>query len=126
MISAVMTIALIYPPACDPTAPYLSIPTLAAWLRKHGKTVLQIDANIESYDLLLRSQAMSDMLNNIRKLYRRLDKKSSLNHTDRMHYLRLHEAIKDLSWVHDSIDGAVSILRDRTGCCIHIMKVLLF
>ena len=47
-----MTISLIYPPACDPTAPYLSIPTLAAWLHKHGKEVLPIDANVEAYDLL--------------------------------------------------------------------------
>ena len=29
-----MRVALIYPPTCDPTAPYLSVPTLTAWLRQ--------------------------------------------------------------------------------------------
>ncbi len=110
-----MTIALIYPPTCDPTAPYLSVPTLTAWLRRHGRTVLSIDANIEVYDLLLRGYNISNMLNNIRKLYRRLDKKRFLNHPDQMHYLRLYKTLCDMSWVAYEIDDAVSILRDRTG-----------
>ena len=28
-----MKVALIYPPTCDPTAPYLSVPTLTGFLR---------------------------------------------------------------------------------------------
>ena len=87
-----MTIALIYPPTCDPTAPYLSIPILTAWLRKHGKKVLPIDANVEAYDILLREEVIRKKLDKIRNLYRRLDKKSSLNHIDQMHYLRFPEA----------------------------------
>ena len=34
-----MKIALIYPPTCDPTAPYLSLPTLTGYLRAHGVEV---------------------------------------------------------------------------------------
>jgi len=29
-----MKVALIYPPTCDPTGPYLSVPMLTAYLRK--------------------------------------------------------------------------------------------
>ncbi|MFH2093788.1 MAG: radical SAM protein [Pseudomonadota bacterium] len=110
-----MTIALIYPPTCDPTAPYLSIPTLTAWLRTHGKTVVPIDANVEAYDLLLQGQILAQMLEKIHNTYLRLDQQSSLNHMDQMHYLRLWEAVRDLSWVPDAIDDAVCVLRDRTG-----------
>src|ERR1700690_3769716 len=49
-----MKIALIYPPTCDPTAPYLAVPMLTGFLRGHGVEVLPVDANIEAYDALLR------------------------------------------------------------------------
>jgi len=110
-----MTIALIYPPTCDPTAPYLSLPTLTAWLRAHGKRVLPVDANVEAYDRLLQGEVMAKMVQKIFSDHRLLDQKSSLDHNDQMHYSRLWEVSGDLSWVVDSIDDAVSVLRDRTG-----------
>ncbi len=48
-----MGVALVYPPSCDPTAPYLAVPTLAAWLRREGIDVLPVDANVEAWDALL-------------------------------------------------------------------------
>ena len=39
-------VALIHPPACDPTAPYLAVPMLAGFLRAHGVDVLPVDANV--------------------------------------------------------------------------------
>ena len=48
-----MKTALIYPPTCDPTAPYLAVPTLSGWLRAHGHEVLPIDANLEGWEHLL-------------------------------------------------------------------------
>ncbi len=110
-----MTIALIYPPTCDPTAPYLSLPTLTAWLRAHGKKVLPIDANVEAYDGLLRGDIMEETAKKIRAAIERLDKKPSLNHKDQLHYVRLWEAAKDILWVPRAMDDAVSVLRDRTG-----------
>src|SRR5262249_45070662 len=47
-------IALVYPPTCDPTAPYLAVPMLTGFLRAHGVEVLPIDANLEAWDALLR------------------------------------------------------------------------
>ncbi len=110
-----MTIALIYPPTCDPTAPYLSIPSLTAWLRTHGKTVLPIDANVEAYDGLLKGQTMEETGTKIRAALKKLDKKPFLNHKDQMHYVRLWQAAKDISWVPGTMDDAVAVLRDRTG-----------
>ena len=45
-----MKIALVYPPTCDPTAPYLAVPMLTGFLRAHGVEVLPVDANVEAYD----------------------------------------------------------------------------
>lgn len=110
-----MTIAIIYPPTCDPTGPYLSAPILTAWLRSHNKKVLPIDANIEAYDYLLKKNTLSDMVNSIRKLYRALDEMPSLNHSDQMQYVELYNAMANLNWVPDNIEDAVSVMRDRTG-----------
>ena len=49
-----MKIALVYPPTCDPTAPYLAVLMLTGFLRAHGVEVLPVDANVEAYDALLR------------------------------------------------------------------------
>ena len=35
-----MKIALVYPPTCDPTAPYLAVPALTGFLRESGVEVL--------------------------------------------------------------------------------------
>ncbi len=110
-----MTIALIYPPTCDPTAPYLSLPTLTAGLRAHGKTVLPIDANVEAYDGLLQRQAMEKTAEKIKTSLKKLDQKPFLTHQDQLHYARLWKTAKDLPWVPTAMDDAVAILRDRTG-----------
>ena len=53
-----MKIALVYPPTCDPTAPYLAVPALTGFLRANGVEVLPVDANVEAYDALLRRAPM--------------------------------------------------------------------
>ena len=57
-----MKVALIYPPTCDPTAPYLSVPTLCAYLRENGVEVLPIDANVEAFDALLRRAPLAELV----------------------------------------------------------------
>ena len=37
-----MKTALIYPPTCDPTAPYLAVPMLTGFLRAHGVQVVLV------------------------------------------------------------------------------------
>ncbi|MCU0612582.1 MAG: B12-binding domain-containing radical SAM protein, partial [Candidatus Eisenbacteria bacterium] len=48
-----MTVTLVYPPSADPTAPYLSVPALTAYLRERGIGVLPIDANLEAWRWML-------------------------------------------------------------------------
>jgi hypothetical protein len=110
-----MRVALIYPPTCDPTAPYIALPTLAAYLRQNGVTVLQIDANIEAFDHLLRPDFLSDMAKRVMARFRRLLRKSSLDHLDEVLYARLWPVVDDLTGVAEGIEDALAVLRDRTG-----------
>lgn len=110
-----MNVALIYPPACDPTAPYLAVPLLTAVLREHGIPVLPIDANVEVFDILLRRESLAGMAGKIQARRRRFDRKSELSHTEQLQYLQLSEALPDCDWVPAHISDAVTVLRDRSG-----------
>ncbi len=110
-----MTVALIYPPACDPTSPYLSVPLLTGYLRSYGIAVLPVDANMEAFDRLLRAAPLAAMARRIEKRLARLVRKPALGHTDQLLYLRLTAVLPDLDWVPTAIEDAVAVLRDPSG-----------
>jgi hypothetical protein len=107
-----MKIALVYPPTCDPTAPYLAVPMLTGFLRAKGVEVLPVDANVEAYDTLLRREPMATMRDRVEDRLRRLDRRASLNHVQQLEYLALWQARGDAHAVSDGIGEAVAILRD--------------
>jgi Radical SAM superfamily len=110
-----MRVALIYPPAADPTAPYLSVPLLTAVLRRHGITVLPVDANVEAFDSLLRPAPLAALGRRVERRLARLKRKPALGHVDQLLYLRLSEAMPDVGWVPRAIEDAVAVLRDSSG-----------
>ena len=110
-----MTVALIYPPACDPTAPYLAVPLLTGHLRSHGVAVLPVDANVEAFDGLLRQAPLAAMARRVAKRLARLARKPALGHIEQLCYLRLTEVLPDLDWVPSAIEDAVAVLRDPSG-----------
>ncbi len=110
-----MKVALIYPPTCDPTAPYLSVPMLTAYLRSHALEVLPIDANVEVYDRLLRRTVLREMAGRVADRLGRLECKDSLSHTDQLLLARLWEVLPDLARVPEAVEDAVAVLRDRSG-----------
>jgi hypothetical protein len=107
-----MKVALIYPPTCDPTAPYLSLPTLTAWLRQHGIDVLPIDANLEAWEWLLRPSALAALGDGIEERLARLDRKSALSHVEQLDYAALWSARGDAAAAPLAIDDALATLRD--------------
>jgi hypothetical protein len=107
-----MKIALVYPPTCDPTAPYLAVPMLAGFLRAHGVEVLPVDANVEAYDALLRREPLAKLRDRIENRLRRLDRRASLKHGEQLEYLALWGVRGDAHAAPDGIDEAVAILRD--------------
>jgi hypothetical protein len=66
-------LALIYPPTCDPTAPYLAVPMLTGFLRARGFQVLPIDANVEAYDHLLSHDALKSIQDRVEQRLKELD-----------------------------------------------------
>ena len=110
-----MKVALIYPPTCDPTGPYLSVPMLTAYLRSHGIEVLPIDANVEAYDRLLRRSVLREMAGRVTRRLTRLERRKDLPHAEQLLYARLWEVRPDLARIPEAIEDAVAVLRDRSG-----------
>src|SRR5437763_11836383 len=105
-----MKLALIYPPTCDPTAPYLAVPMLTGFLRAHDVDVLPVDANIEAYDRLLRRAPMAALRDRIEARLGGLDARASLAHTQQLEYHALWQARGDAQAVPEGIDEATAIL----------------
>src|SRR5438552_2197161 len=107
-----MRIALVYPPTCDPTAPYLAVPMLTGFLRRAGVEVLPVDANVEAYDTLLRGPALAGLAARLEARLGALDGAPSLGHLEQLEYHTLWSARGDARAVPGAIDAAVATLRD--------------
>jgi len=108
-------IALIYPPTADPTAPYLSVPMLTAYLRSRGMDVLPIDANVECYDFLLQPEILRKLSEKVDRRLSRLKKKSVLDHGSQLEFIAMARAEKFARDLPDKIKTACRVLRDSSG-----------
>jgi anaerobic magnesium-protoporphyrin IX monomethyl ester cyclase len=106
-------VALIHPPTCDPTAPYLAIPALAAFLRARGVEVLPIDANLEAWELLLTEAHLAQLGGRIEERFRRLDRRASLDHRAQLAYAALWRAREDAATAPKRIERALDVFRGR-------------
>ncbi len=105
-------VALVYPPTCDPTAPYLAVPTLCGYLRREGIEVLPVDANVEAYDRLLRRDPLEALATKALARLDRLERKSQLTHVEQLLYTTLWQTRGDFEAAPAAIDDAVSVMRD--------------
>jgi anaerobic magnesium-protoporphyrin IX monomethyl ester cyclase len=105
-------VALVYPPTCDPTAPYLSVPTLCGYLRREGIEVLPVDANVEAYDYLLRGERIEALARKALDRLDRLEGKKTLTHVEQLLYATLWQTRGDCEAAPGAIDEAVSVMRD--------------
>ena len=81
-----MKILLIFPPQWVPYGPFLSLPSLAAYLEANGFQVTQKDFNIESYDLLLSKHYLENISDTLDAQFSRLDGKKQLNFIEQKIY----------------------------------------
>jgi len=105
-------LALIYPPTCDPTAPYLAVPMLTGFLRSHGREVLPIDANVEAWDDLLTPERLQEIAARLEAQLATLEERQSLSHREQLRYVALWRARGDAAAVPAGILEAKAILRD--------------
>jgi hypothetical protein len=74
-----MKALLIFPPLWIPYRPYLSTPSLSAYLKSNGVTVIQKDFNIEAYDLLISADYLKDLRERLENQFNILDSKHVLS-----------------------------------------------
>ncbi len=108
-----MRVALVYPPTCDPTAPYLAVPMLTGYLRAHGVDVLPIDANVEAWDALLTTRGMKRVWSRLESRLATLDSRATLNHIEQLEYAALWSARGDAHAAPSIIEDAKSVMRDE-------------
>jgi hypothetical protein len=104
-------LALIYPPACDPTAPYPAIPALAGFLRPQGIDVLPIDANLEGFLALLQRGPLARLCGRIERRIASLQRRCALDHQGQLELLTLLRVWGEAHSVPDGISTALDILR---------------
>ena len=110
-----MRVALVYPPTCDPTAPYLAVPMLTGFLRANGVEVLPIDANIEAFDQLLSPGSLAGLRDRLEARLAELDRKPALEHAEQLEYAALVRARAEAKAVPDGIAQAKHTLRDEVA-----------
>jgi len=110
-----MKVALIFPPQGHFTQPYLSLPSLSAYLRQNGiDEVHQLDVNIEAYDWFLSEPRLRRSLERIdaRRRLAELDAKEQLVFSDMERYQALSETALVGEEVAARIEEAKRVLRD--------------
>jgi anaerobic magnesium-protoporphyrin IX monomethyl ester cyclase len=80
-----MKISLIFPPPFDLTQPYLSVPTLSAYLKQKNYDTVQRDLNIECFDYLISSETLT-------RVYQRV--------CDQLDKARFPETVRNESKIH--------------------------
>jgi hypothetical protein len=86
---------------------------LTGFLRSRGVEVLPIDANVESWDGLLRREALAKVRERGLRRLRRLERRPQLGHVEQRAYAALWAARGDLELAPERIEAAVEVLRDR-------------
>ena len=112
-----MKVALVFPPQGHFTQPYLSLPSLTAYLRQQGvDDVTQIDASIEAYDHFLSRERLARSLQRVGAGagLAALDGRAGLGYTEMERYQILSEIALVGESVVESIDEAKGVLRSPT------------
>jgi hypothetical protein len=106
-----LRLALVYPPACDPTAPYPALPALAGFLRPRGVDVMLVDANLEGFLDLLRRDRLTHLGERIERRVAGLRRRRALDHQGQLELLSLLRARDQARAVPAGIAEALAVLR---------------
>ena len=110
------TVALVFPPQGHFTQPYLSLPSLAAYLRAHGvERVELIDASIEAYDHFLSRGRLNRSLERIDAAggLSTLEARDELSFSEMERYQTLSEIDLIGGEVAERIEEAKGVLRNK-------------
>lgn len=108
-----MLTKLIFPPQWIPTQPYLSLPSLTAFLKANGCHVEQMDINITFYDEILSKKGLSPFYERAYSKFQELESKKELPPDLQKQYHALGSSILYGEYVLEEIDSAKKILRNK-------------
>src|SRR5208283_6090205 len=109
-----MKVILVFPPQWTPFRPYLSLPSLAAYLRQKGIEVIQKDFNVEAYDTLLSSGYLKSLEDRLRSRFALLDSKTDLAPGfEQKYYSDLFMAVSVIGHISSEIEKAKEVFRNK-------------
>lgn len=105
---------LLFPPQWVPYQPYLSLPSLSAYLQQHGIEVIQKDLNIESLDQFLSEDFLLNLDTRLDNEFQLLDSsKKPLSKEEQQYYNDLFIANSALRQIAANITPAKDVFRSE-------------
>jgi radical SAM superfamily enzyme YgiQ (UPF0313 family) len=108
-----MLTKLIFPPQWIPTQPYLSLPSLTAFLKANQCDVEQMDINVSFYDYLLSKAGLRVFYERAYSKFHELDSKKELTPELQKQYATLSTSMLFGEHIIDEVDNAKKLLRGR-------------
>jgi anaerobic magnesium-protoporphyrin IX monomethyl ester cyclase len=108
-----MLTKLIFPPQWIPTQPYLSLPSLAAFLKENKCEVEQIDINVYFYDHVLSKKGLQVYYDRAQIKFQELESRKELSPELQKQYAALSSSILFGNRVIDGVDEAKKITQNK-------------
>ncbi|AQU03691.1 hypothetical protein B1774_06380 [Dehalococcoides mccartyi] len=109
-----MKTLLIFPPQWIPYQPYLSLPSLTAYLKANGIDTIQYDFNIDAYNTFFSAGYLRSLKTTLTAEFKRLDSSQTLSPVEQQYYNDLFMAGASLERVADEIPQAKAVFHDNT------------
>src|SRR5574340_109778 len=110
-----MLTKLVFSPQWIPTQPYLSLPSLTAFLRANHQNVEQIDINMSFYDDLLSKPGLLASYERAYSKFQELESKQELSPELQKQYATLSSSLLFSEYIIDEIYNAKKITRYKKG-----------
>ncbi|CAG0965088.1 Bacteriochlorophyllide d C-12(1)-methyltransferase [Methanosarcinales archaeon] len=108
-----MLTKLLFPPQWIPTQPYLSLPSLTAFLRANNCNVSQIDINTSFYDHLLSKKGLQVYYDKAQTKFHELESKKELSPIFQKQYAALSSSILFGNYVINGVEDAKNIIKSK-------------
>ncbi|MDO9097080.1 MAG: radical SAM protein, partial [Candidatus Methanoperedens sp.] len=108
-----MLTKLLFPPQWIPTQPYLSLPSLTAFLKANNCDVEQMDINVSFYDALLSKSGIRSFYERANLKFQELESKRELSSKLQKQYAALGSAILFSDQIINEVEPAKKILKNR-------------
>lgn len=110
-----MLTKLLFPPQWIPTQPYLSLPSLTAFLEANHCNVEQSDINVSFYDELLSKRGLKSFHERNCLKFQEIDSKKELSSELQKQYAALSSSILFGEYIIDEVDKAKKLIKNKEG-----------